>query len=65
MEGNTKTGLILAGVYALAGVATGLLFGRAQYHQGKIDAYDDITKDLKKLQEETEQMLGESKEEEA
>lgn len=65
MEGNTKTGLILAGVYALAGVATGLLFGRAQYHQGKIDAYTEVTDELTNLKTEIEHGLEESKEEEA
>lgn len=56
------------GWYAFAlvgGLVSGLCFSRSQYHQGKIDAYNEVTKELEKVQEDVEQYLEEHKEEEA
>lgn len=63
MKDNSKAGLILMGIYGVAGVVTGLMFSKAQYHKGQADAYEDITNDLNKVIEETEEMLNKKAEE--
>ena len=46
-----------SGLYVFAlcgGFATGLLFSRSQYYQGKMDAYDEMAEDLREVQKEVE-----------
>lgn len=61
MEGK-KAAAILMGLYGLFGIGTGLIFGRAQYHKGQADAYDDIAENLKEISDEIEKSLEEKEE---
>lgn len=60
---NKNLGKVLMAIYGVAGVATGLIFGRAQYHKGKAEAYDDATNRLKEVHEEVMNMIKEKEEE--
>lgn len=53
----SKDSAILMAVYCGFGVLTGLVFGRANYHKGQRDAYEEIANDLNKINEEVEEML--------
>lgn len=57
MRKPTSLVKVLMTVYGVAGVATGLLFARIQYHKGKLDAYNDIQGELNKLTKTTEEMI--------
>lgn len=55
--------IVLMAVYGVAGIGTGLIFGRAQYHKGKRDAYMDASDKLKKSVDEVKKMINKLKEE--
>ena len=55
---NGKVAKALLGVYAGAGVLTGIIFGKAMYHKGKADAYDDCSKKLTSVLEEAEEKFA-------
>lgn len=59
MSERTKGATILLGVYAAAGVVTGLLFSKAMYHQGRISAFKEVTHTLEELRSEMLEKSGE------
>lgn len=60
-KGKLVVGALL-GVYAAAGVATGWLFGKAQYYKGRIDSANEIRDGIQKIAEEFERKLEEKRE---
>lgn len=43
----------------VGGMASGLMFSRAQYHKGQADAYSEISERLQKVHEDVEEYLAE------
>lgn len=58
-----KLGKVLMVIYGVAGIGTGLTFGKAMYHKGKADAYDDAINRLKKVDEKITNKINEKEEE--
>ena len=64
MSDKLKFGLVIV-AYVAAGVVTGATFGKAMYHKGKAEAYEEITKDLENLANKTKEAIAKKEAEEA
>jgi hypothetical protein len=60
MNNSKKVGLVISGIGMIVClISSAYCFARAQYYQGRIDAYDEITEPLIKMRDELETKIKE------